>query len=132
MFFIFLCIVCLNVPNYVYRWYRRNPSFVLFYNIHSLWSGKSSTFKSTEVLYKYAMKQKVLGFEKQDCLHISFMLLLLSFSFVFINNDNTKTKDTKTYSFIFFYKLVWLIHITYPLWSCNLFINMTFHIVIVT
>lgn len=49
------------------------------------------------------MKQKVLGFEKQDCLHISFMLLLLSFSFVFINNDNTKTKDTKTYSFIFFF-----------------------------
>lgn len=79
VFFIFLCIVCLNVPNYVYRWYRRNPSFVLFYNIHSLWSGKSSTFESTKVLY--AMKQKVLGFEKQDCLHISFMLLLLSFSF---------------------------------------------------
>lgn len=37
-------------------------------------AGKSSTFESTKVLY--AMKQKVLGFEKQDCLHISFMLLL--------------------------------------------------------
>lgn len=128
VFFIFLCIVCLNVPNYVYRWYRRNPSFVLFYNIHSLWSGKSSTFESTKVLY--AMKQKVLGFEKQDCLHISFMLLLLSFSFVL--QIMIILKIQKLIIFFFFYKLVWLIHITYPLWSCNLFIKMTFHIVIVT
>lgn len=129
MFFIFLCIVCLNVPNYVYRWYRRNPSFVLFYNIHSLWSGKSSTFESTKVLY--AMKQKSSGFWKTRLSAYLFYVATLKLFICFTNNDNTK--DTKTYYFfLFLYKLVWLIHITYPLWSCNLFINMTFHIVIVT
>lgn len=60
-----------------------------------------------------------------------FYVATLKLFICFTNNDNTK--DTKTYYFfLFLYKLVWLIHITYPLWSRNLFINMTFHIVIVT
>lgn len=122
------------MPNYVYRWYRRNPSFVLFYNIHSLWSGKFSTL--IDRLYKthwsfICYETKSPGFWKTRLSAYLFYVATLKLFICFTNNDNTK--DTKTYYFfLFLYKLVWLIHITYPLWSRNLFINMTFHIVIVT
>lgn len=84
----------------------------LKFYINVLWNKKS-----------WVLKNKIVCISLLCCYSKAFHLFLQIMIIL---------KIQKLIIFFFFYKLVWLIHITYPLWSCNLFINMTFHIVNVT